>query len=1545
MNDEEAIEKQKTEDREGVSDEINGKGTFAQEMVKLAVNDISHYSWWAKLLLYLFYTSVAFVVLFFVVINLPITKNWAANKALGFLNDDFGVEISEKNISLNVFGDVTIDGLEVKDHKGFPFIKIEKYYASSNWFHLVGLGKTNSLIFRSMTLKNADVKVITYKGEKLDNFSIFIDKFETNKPKTPNKPIFQLYTRIRVLDSKVSIVNQNLDGENGKWLTADHFNLVVPSLKVIGPNITARIGNLSFYTHRHGKKHFIETFSTDFTLNRNVLSFLDLTLNTDQSLLMGDVVFNLGKKTRFSDFTNKVSLDANLKKGSRFSGYDFSYFMSDWDSYLGIDLSGNIKGPLSKFTLKNFSIRAGEVSIDTSEIRVKNLFKGRNGRGKFNITTENISVNLTYPELRRVLPSNISKKIGKFADSLQNINFIGQADIDPQRIIASGDLITKIGYVDIKNFNLLDFSTNKPKYTANISVKDFKLNSLIKFNELEQITGNIDVDGMGFNLDSLSLKTKINLDSANLLNKQIENISIEGVLENKKYTGNIAFNDNNIQGNTRGIIDFSKNKFHANINCEIDYLSLNYLGYKVQDNAELKALLSADLYMSSLDDMNLDLKFDRLKFKSPKHEFEVYKSTISTQVENNNRIVYIDLQNTLKGEILGKYNIKDLSHIFERELSGILAGYNTAKTVYKDQNFNFKFAINQNFANCFFPDIIIPQTVKISGKYTGKEETLMLDADFPNLKYNTESNKSLISENISIKVNTTSPNERFKMFVDKIIYDKNVINNAKISGKNSDDETLSVSSIFEVFNIRDKAKIPKEYNINLLQKTLENGDISIKFTPSYVKSNRDIWMVDSSSEVDQRIIYRKKEKDLVVNNFRLYSDDSSVLLNGKFKSINDFDSELRLSEIKLDKLIKFIFNENNGNISGLANGIASIRVDKESIHPIVNLRTEDLKIGNREIGNLFVNSNISDVPGVYYVNASIKSSDYFGKNNLYATGVIDNNSISKKLNFKTYLNNFDISFLEDFLGTTLSNLRGKTNGNLSITSDFRDVDYSGEVGISNLGFTLNFTGADYSFEDSLISVSKGLVLLDALKFNDGRNNSHGTVSGFINFENPSSVGLDLIVKAENMIVLNTTYRTDFDVFWGRLTGKGDVYISGPISSLNIDANLKILSGGEFVLNTDNSSSVKEFNKLKFLEKDKKYRKISLEQNINTSTNINIGLILDIDKNSSVKILLGDNIGNIGIRGNANNLRFNMTRTGAMHMNGVYSVESGTYVSKVILERIFQIQKGSTISWDDNVLNPNLDIVANYNSSVSNLGEYLGVGKLQPTSVELQIKIKEKLQELRDKEAITMDVVLPSASNQIRETLQNKLSTDDEKIKQIGSILILNNFNMTSMLDGFALENAATSTGYNIIFKNLSSVFNAISNDFQIDMDYIKGDQIYNTTDRANANISINVSPRIKVKTGIGIPIFKNDDEIVKNDYLSGEGSVEYDLSKANDGSTVLHVYSKPANIGLMPTSSVGQNQNYGAGIIYTKSFENIFRKRNKNKIQGEDNSKTDAGTK
>jgi hypothetical protein len=114
-------------------------------------------------------------------------------------------------------------------------------------------------------------------------------------------------------------------------------------------------------------------------------------------------------------------------------------------------------------------------------------------------------------------------------------------------------------------------------------------------------------------------------------------------------------------------------------------------------------------------------------------------------------------------------------------------------------------------------------------------------------------------------------------------------------------------------------------------------------------------------------------------------------------------------------------------------------------------------------------------------------------------------------------------------------------------------------------------------------------------------------------------------------------------------------------------------------------------------------------------------------------------------------------------------------------------------------------------------------------------------------------------------------------------------------------------------------------------------------DRANAGLNFNLSNRFKLKTGMGIPITKSATNSSSN-YMSAEGILEYDASKNNDGSFVIRGYTKPSNIGMIGTNGITNgmaNQAYGAGVVWTKSFQTLFkRKKSIEKNKDKNNDKT-----
>jgi len=1035
------------------------------------------------------------------------------------------------------------------------------------------------------------------------------------------------------------------------------------------------------------------------------------------------------------------------------------------------------------------------------------------------------------------------------------------------------------------------------------------------------------------------------------MDKVINNLYLDGLLDHKKYNGLITVNDEQAKATIKGLIDFSTSRISTDVNADITYLNMNYFTGK-PGNQVVSGQVEGKMAMSSINDLTLDVNANNLHFATATQKYEIPNAKLKTFVEAGGRVIDVDAPGAATGKISGRYNLGDLVGMVENGVGRILVGPPPRK-LYRDQNFKMNFNVQQGLGNYFLPDLKLPNGALVEGEYDGSSNNLMLNLDAAALKYImtkeeeiTDADKALASSNpdyivnnrknqsrdsamvdsVKVRINTANLSQQIYARINRLEYNKNIIKDFELKGNNENGNTLHLATVFKHGSPDDEINEKlKEYAINVDQSTDAAGDYVFKFEPTEVKFNEVTWAIDTSPELNHSITYRKGTGDFDIRNLRIYSDESALLIKeAQFKSLKDFYLDADIHDFSIEKLLEMQSGGNGMDIKGLANGSVKIKMDKSTLQPLVDLTIDDIKMNGNDMGDITVSATNGFSLNVYDIDIKVHSAGALGGNSLDVTGTVNNNTASPDIDLTAQMRDFDLSFTQQFVQSIFGNLRGKATGDLKINGKLKNLDYNGDIALKDFGLKLLFTGVDYSFDDTVIQLTKGLAILNNIEVHDGRTNSKGNISGAIQFETLSSMGVSLVMRADNLLMLNTTQK-DFDLFWGRVYGQGDLYVDGPVSGLSITTpNMRALNGSTFTFNSSSTSNVEEFKMLRFL-KEGKDGLVTLEEKKKTGANMNIDFNLAVDKGTTVNVLVGDDVGNITVKGSADPLRFHMNRQGNIAMSGTYKVDNGTFVSKAILNKTFQIERNSSIRWDGDAMKPALDINANYVRMVSNVGEYLNLSKLQPISILLQAHISQSLVDPK----IDLNVTALDVSSQVRETLAAKMSQEGEKVLQFGSVLLLSTFNVsnTGGVD-VNVGNVAESSGYNMLLKQLGSVLNTMSNEFQIDLNYVKGDQNANIGDRANAGVSVAVSPRINVKTGLGIPLSRT--EGTQANYLSTEGSIEYDLSKKNDGTLLIRGYSKPANIGMISTNG-STNQAYGVGVMWSKSFNSLFKKKKKDK--------------
>jgi hypothetical protein len=147
-------------------------------------------------------------------------------------------------------------------------------------------------------------------------------------------------------------------------------------------------------------------------------------------------------------------------------------------------------GPLNDFTLNQFVIRSQDINLNTKKMKISSVLDK-----KFFIESKDVSADFTYKGLKASLPKFISSKLGNFADDFGRLKYNGSVKVNPKQIFATGNVITGIGQAKMKDLNLVDYSTKRPKYKGYFEVKDLNVTALTKNKQVGLISGKFNVQG------------------------------------------------------------------------------------------------------------------------------------------------------------------------------------------------------------------------------------------------------------------------------------------------------------------------------------------------------------------------------------------------------------------------------------------------------------------------------------------------------------------------------------------------------------------------------------------------------------------------------------------------------------------------------------------------------------------------------------------------------------------------------------------------------------------------------------------------------------------------------------------------------------------------------------------------------------------------------------------------------------------------------------------------------------------------------------------
>lgn len=1321
---------------------------------------------------------------------------------------------------------------------------------------------------------------------------------------------------VNVFDGKVILRNENLESNNQDWINAEKFQLKVENFKLEDDLIWADLNKLSFEGTRNGETYHLKKMATKFHLSDKEMIFDELKIQTTDTDLEGHLFFSFDTQQDLGNFEDKVHWDLEFLEGSTIGLKDIRYFVEDFDKDSQFEILGQAKGTLNEMILTYLQLADDDTFIGVTEFKLNDVTDGE----KIALSGSALKLKTNYNDLNRVLPTFIARNIPDFINRFGNMDYSGDFDLNFDEIKVDGYIITSLGDADL-NVKLNDYRTYL-NYSGYIETNNINLKQITDVNELGFISGRLNFVGSGTDLKELIVEADGELNYVDIFEKRYQNVIVDGILKEEKFNGFLSINDTKLNLDYEGLFDFSQKPYHMEFVSNIRNLDLDDLGVTKELNAKIKADIKGDFTFSKLNDFLGAVELNNVYFSSKKDTLDIEYAHIVSSKQNDRNNLSLDIPGYLNGEVQGNFLLSELPDAIINSVgSQTLVTYQT-KEVTLGQRFSFYFEFGQDLLNMLDERIKIDAGTIIDGFVDVNSNSMIAEMSSTGIGFG-----DFQIFNPLINIDTSKEEEQIYIRSDSLYAQSVMLYNVGIHTTPIQDSLLMKT------NFQLGKEFPVDFDLNLFQTTNQDKNLVLGFSPSEIVIDGNTWYLNpENNRESNRAIVNFEKKYYELQNLSLESGEQKLLLDGYFESETNFKLNADLEQLDLSKILsKALLGDLT--IEGIANGDIDIIRTEDELKPLMEMKINDLALNDYSLGDL----NFS---GSYNLDENVFDLEMFLEQKqvqvLYVSGFVDNKPEKPEINVVASLDDLNFKFVESFLTGALSNLRGMVSGNMRFTGPIESPDFEGMLDLTNLGFKIDYLNTDYSFDGvNTVPVFKqsgvqGFISLDALKFRDTIYGTKGEASGQILFRDFASWFLNLSFNTDNLLVLNTNISHN-DLFYGKVFGQGAFEIFGPPERLDIFAHATVNQGSEFTINTG-ATKVEGENKLvRFIPEDES------EKIEGGPLGMNIDLEITADAGTLVNLIFDPSSGDmVTANGSTEQLKFKMSRTGNMSIEGVYTLQYGKYEFRQVplLNRDFEITSGSYVSWNGgDPFNANMDITANYERTVSNVGEYLGAGYSQSYDVVLGIVISESLSNPQ----MDFTLTIPKGGADIQSLIDYKFNLDPEdKMIQFGAVLLFGQF----MTDTDAvLAAGAASTGAGIALKQLGGIVNSMiaGGGVSIGMDYVTGSAMSGTSDTFRGNMRVDLSPRWTFNGAVGVPVGGG----YTNEVTTGEAEIEWDISPMMNKSTVVNFFTRPTNFGVQNFGGAGNFQSFGAGITYRTSFDRaseIFdnirkRKENKRKIQ------------
>ncbi len=1051
----------------------------------------------------------------------------------------------------------------------------------------------------------------------------------------------------------------------------------------------------------------------------------------------------------------------------------------------------------------------------------------------------------------------------------------------------------------------------------------FNLGILLSDTSLYQqldMTGSI--RGSGFSRDQARFNLISEISRLGINGYDYQRISTNATMAEGFFNGNLIIDDPSLNFSGNLSLDLNSSPEIIKIKADLGMAILDTL--KITNKpATLRSSLNVDMRGLALDDITGTLFFENTLFTYGEKDFFAERMNLTSEKDSLGRALRIESPITdlaLSGQfdysVLFKDAVdlyKEYSVLFRNRSQEILEFYKDRKSI-TTSPYEMDFSINpkgiNDLFNLFDINLMLSTDTKIAGTILGGEQRKFeVLAEMSRFDIN---NFTFAGNNVHIE--SEKRMDTTLVFASYKVRSNEQFINAKSVGHqlafDADWKGNLIDLAFRVSQANSSNYLSTSANVEFVPDATH-----IHINPTELSLIDKIWQV---SENNKLILENEKYS---INNLSIYNGDQKINFNGVLST--DPDENLFIS------IVNFDFENLNPLITkkldGVLNGFIDVKdfFRERKIDSRLNLR--DFKINDFLVGNVIAFSEYDNKLRNFDVNLDVITN---GKQTMLINGKFDPGDDINQLDLHATFTSANINLIQPFYEDIISDVGGQLDGKVTIKGKLKNLVINGSGKTSGGEFTLDYLKTHYKLDGEVVFDEHNIQFLD-FKLRDHHNNE-GAISGAISHKAFKELSYDFNGSMKNFLVLNTTPK-DNNLYYGTAYATGNLRIFGKEKILNISATATSAPGTRFYIPLDGGGEVIKEDFINFisikdtvaLQKRTESKKVNL-------AGINLNFDIDITRDAYCEIIFDATAGDI-IRGHGNGkINLQIDTKGDFNMYGDYTIEEGWYNFTLynVINKEFQIEPSSKISWIGDPYEAILDIKANYQQLASltpilratqddidqnpELGRkypakvLLGItGNLMAPSIEFGIDIDEYPKNA-NYNGVSYETHISA--------FKNKLSTDEQELKrQVFSLIILKNF---SSENAFNVGGSVEKSVSEFISNQISYWVTQFDENLIIDVDLGSLDEEAFNTFQLRMSYSF-MDGRLRVTRDGGFSDAATGTNVAS---VLGDWSVEYLLT--NDGKLRAKIYNR-TNYNTLNPEVKSASTTAGFSILHTTSFDKV----------------------